>query len=155
MKPIFWGTGIILLLLCPACKNNIVYSSVKTMPVYGWKTTNPAEFTFAVPDTTANYNVLLYVRHRKNYPYQNLWLFIEKKLPDSTIVYDTVECYLSDQRGRWLGNGMGSILEIPVLYEQNIRFPRNGNYTYRIYQGMREDTLIGINDIGISIERNQ
>lgn len=155
MKPIHWITGIILMLACPACKNSIAFSDVKTIPVHGWEVANPAEFTFIATDTTSTYNVLLYIRHRKNYPYQNLWLFIDKKLPDNTIVSDTIECYLSDQRGRWLGNGIGSILEMPVLYEQNIRFPRSGEYTYRIFQGMREDTLTGINDIGMSIEKNK
>ncbi len=152
MKPIYWITGIILLLACPACKNDIMFSDVKTLPACGWEATHPAAFTFVTTDTTDTYNVLLYIRHRKNYPYQNLWLFVEKKLPDNTTVSDTIECYLSDQRGRWLGNGIGSILEMPVLYEQNIRFPKNGEYTYRIFHGMREDTLTGINDIGMSIE---
>jgi gliding motility-associated lipoprotein GldH len=68
------------------------------------------------------------------------------------VLRDSIEFYLADQRGKWLGSGVGAIVEMPVLYKQNVRFEQKGTYRYEIGHGMREDVLIGINDIGIRIE---
>ena len=66
---------------------------------------------------------------------------------------DTINFYLADQRGKWLGSGVGSVFEMPVLYQQSIRFPKAGNYRYELSHGMRDSVLIGINDIGLRVEK--
>jgi hypothetical protein len=40
-----------------------------------------------------------------------------------------------------------------VLCEQNVRFDEEGIYQYEITQGMREDVLRGIQDIGLQVEK--
>lgn len=105
-------------------------------------------FTAAITDTINPYNVIISVRHTQQYPYQNMWLFVERAGE-----MDTIEFYLADQRGRWLGNGFGNSREMPVLYQRAVVFPVRGEYTYRIWQGMREDDLRGVQDIGLIIER--
>lgn len=72
-----------------------------------------------------------------------------------TLPSDTLEFYLADDRGVWLGNGRNAIYDMPVLYEENIRFPQAGQYTYTIYQGMRTTQLIGVKDIGLEVIRRQ
>ena len=93
------------------------------------------------------------VRNRGGYPYQNLWLFLRKISPDKILTKDSIECYLADQRGKWLGSGIGSIMEMPVLYQQNVKFLKSGTYDYKIGHGMRDSILLGINDIGIRVEK--
>ena len=68
---------------------------------------------------------------------------------------DTIEFYLADHRGQWLGTGMGAWKEMPVLYRQALRFPRSGTYTYTIRHGMRTDPLRGIHDIGMRVEKRE
>ena len=110
-------------------------------------------FDIPVTDTVALYNVYVNIRNRGEYPYQNLWLFLTKITPDSIESKDSIECYLADQRGKWLGKGLGSILEMPVLYQQKVRFKSSGIYHYKIVHGMRDSLLSGINDIGIRVEK--
>jgi gliding motility-associated lipoprotein GldH len=93
------------------------------------------------------------IRNRGEYPYQNLWIFLTKMLPDSIESKDSIECYLADRRGKWLGSGIGSVLEMPVLYQQKIKFPKTGIYRYKIGHGMRDSVLIGINDVGMRVEK--
>jgi gliding motility-associated lipoprotein GldH len=99
------------------------------------------------------YDVYVNIRNRGDYPYQNLWLFLNKTTPDSLQSKDSIECYLADKRGKWLGTGIGSIKEMPVLYKQNVRFNKPGIYRYKIVQGMRDSILKGINDIGMRVEK--
>jgi gliding motility-associated lipoprotein GldH len=80
-------------------------------------------------------------------------MFLSRMSPDSLLTNDSIECYLADQRGKWLGSGIGSIMEMPVLYQQKIRFKKVGVYHYKIAHGMRDSILSGINDIGMRVEK--
>jgi len=66
---------------------------------------------------------------------------------------DTLEYYLADQRGRWLGNGFGDKKEMPCLVEENAPFDRPGVYRYCLKQGMREDVLKGVSEVGLIVEK--
>jgi gliding motility-associated lipoprotein GldH len=145
--------AIFVLLFIVACAPNDVYMQYQTVHAEGWSKDSLYTFDVPISDSLARYNVYINIRNRGEYPYQNLWLFLKKISPDSVITNDSIECYLADQRGKWLGTGAGSLMEMPVLYQQNVRFETNGTYQYQIVQGMRDDLLIGINDIGLRIEK--
>ncbi|MCM1034226.1 MAG: gliding motility lipoprotein GldH [Paludibacter sp.] len=133
------------LLCCVACEQRTVYSEIRSLPLSGWNADSVLHYEFEITDTATCYNVLFYVRHTQQYPYQNMWLFVNEN--------DTIEFYLADQRGRWLGNGWGNLREMPVLYKHKLCFPHSGTYSYDIRQGMREECLYGINDVGIKVEK--
>lgn len=145
-------------ILC-SCSNNIIYSHFQSFPINGWDKDTAINFNFSIEDTIQPCDILLYVRHTQAYPYQNMWLFIDKQMINNsdTILLgkDTIEFYLADERGRWLGNGYGNIKEMPVLYEQKTLFPNSGQYSITISQGMRENVLKGVSDIGLKIEKSQ
>lgn len=144
---------IFITLLTFSCKNNDIYLKYHTIISEGWNKDSVQTFNISISDVNVSYNVFVNIRNRGEYPYQNLWLFLNKISPDKTVVNDTIECYLADQNGKWLGVGTGSVYDMPVLYEQNIHFKSPGTYQYKIIQGMRDDLLIGINDIGMRVEK--
>jgi gliding motility-associated lipoprotein GldH len=146
-------TNIAFVLMLTSCINNDVYFQYKSVNEIGWSKDSVYKFDVSIDDTSALYNVYVNIRNNKIYPYQNLWLFLEKANPDHSKMKDSIECYLADQRGKWLGSGMGSILEMPVLYQQEVRFSHKGIYQYSIVQGMRDDILIGISDVGVRVEK--
>lgn len=135
------------------CINNDVYLKYKTIIPKGWNKDSLCTFDIQIKDTTASYNLYVNIRNRGEYPYQNLWLFLSKKTPDNVQSKDSIECYLADKRGKWLGTGIGSVLEMPVLYQQKVKFSKAGIYQYKIVHGMRDSVLIGINDIGMLVEK--
>ncbi|MDO9153655.1 MAG: gliding motility lipoprotein GldH [Paludibacter sp.] len=136
-----------------SCTQKDIFLEYFTVNESGWS--KDSLFTFDVPvnDTISKYNVYVNIRNRGEYPYQNLWLFIEKINPDSVVTRDTIEFYLADKYGKWFGTGVGAIFEMPVLYQQNFKFPYTGTYRYKIIQGMRQNLLPGINDVGMRVER--
>ena len=144
---------IFVSLFTVACTSNDVYFEFKNIAPQGWSKDSMYTFEVPITDSLSRYNVYVNIRNRGDYPYQNLWLFLHKTTPDSVQVGDTIECYLADKRGKWLGSGLGSIVEMPVLYETNVRFKTTGIYKYQIIQGMREDVLKGITDIGLRVEK--
>jgi len=145
--------AILISLTFLSCNSNDVFLSYKTIPLKGWGKDSLLTFDVAIKDTNVTYNLYVNVRNRGEYPYQNLWFFLSKKTPDNVLSKDSIECYLADKRGKWLGTGIGSVLEMPVLYQQKVKFNKAGIYQYKIAHGMRDSVLIGLNDIGFRVEK--
>ena len=95
----------------------------------------------------------LNVRNTSQYAYQNLFVFLQTTSPAGLSLKDTLECYLADDRGKWLGDGWGDIYDNRFLYKRNVRFPVSGIYTFKLVQGMRANELKYITDVGIRIEK--
>jgi gliding motility-associated lipoprotein GldH len=148
-KWVFFSMWLVL----SSCGGNDVFYQYETVPANGWHQDTAIHFNVNITDTLSHYNVYVNVRNRGEYPHQNLWLFIEQQSPDSTLFVDSINFYLADQRGKWLGSGVGSVYEMPVLYRQNIQFPDSGNYSFSFRQGMRDSVLTGLNDLGLRIEK--
>jgi gliding motility-associated lipoprotein GldH len=144
---------IVSVFLISSCQNNDVFFNYKSIPLQGWSKDSVYTFNVVVSDVSKAYNVYINVRNRGEYPHQNLWLFIHKISPDSIVSKDTINFYLADQRGKWLGSGVGASFEMPVIYQRNFHFPKTGKYSFGIVQGMRDSVLIGINDIGLRVEK--
>lgn len=140
----------------------IVISSCNTAMIYNqtediegtWNRYDSAVFHVPIEDTAALYNFYINIRNNNDYRYSNLYVFFHSIFPNGNKTHDTLEFILADKRGKWLGKGIGEIKENNILIRKNMRFPVQGEYTFKIEQGMRSDDLKGIEDIGISIEKS-
>ena len=141
---------LVAFVLClTSCRNDIVYSQFVPISSEKWQVDSVAHFDYSIDDADAAYRMLVYVRHTERYPYQNMWLFL-----NNGIKKDTIEFYLADDRGRWLGDKHHGFIEMPVLIEENYHFPDTGTYFMEIQHGMRDSLLRGITDVGIEIIKN-
>lgn len=138
-----------LALALTACRQDIVFSQFVSIPSGEWHVDSVAQFDYQIADKEAGYQMLVYVRHTERYPYQNMWLFL-----DNGIQRDTIEFYLADDRGQWLGDKHHGFIEMPVLIEQNYHFSDTGHCVMTIQHGMRDSLLRGVTDIGVEIKRN-
>ena len=145
--------ALLVLLALHSCVKSDVYLKYKSITTHGWSKDSLYTFDIPVKDTTVRYNIYVNIRNRGEYPYQNLWLFLSRMTPDSIQSNDSIECYLADNRGKWLGSGIGSVYQMPVLYQQNVKFNKAGIYHYSIVHGMRDSVLVGINDVGMQLEK--
>ena len=136
--------------LVAACSSRTAYCEYRDIPLSGWDKDSVLVYEVAITDTLAKYNVVLNVRHGQDYPFQNIWFFVDNGLSGET---DTLEYYLADQRGRWLGNGFGDKHDMPCLLAQNVRFPHARTYEFRVRQGMRDDVLRGVTHVGLTVEK--
>jgi len=152
------GSGFALLLLpvmmlvLPACNTNRFFSQTHRIPDGNWKTTEKVIFSVNISDTSKRYSLYINIRNDVNYPFANIFMFLDTRFPDGRIARDTVECQLADYDGRWLGKGSGSIRYNRFLFQKGIRFRQNGPYTFTFEQAMRSGELNGIRDVGLEIE---
>lgn len=135
-----------------ACDRKRVYEEFSAIPASGWEKYSVANFKVPIAQKDRNYNLYLNSRNLENYPYSNLWLFIEIMSPDSVFIRDTLEFQLALPNGKWTGRGTGGVYENQFNYKTNVFFPEIGTYTFQVQHGMRDNELVGLKDIGIRLE---
>ena len=147
--------GLIVVFSMVACNSNVVYDNSVQVANPTWHCDSIAQFEVEITDTTIDYELAILIRNSGDYMYQNLWLFVTEIAPDSTEVCDTIEYYLADNYGRWLGSGIGSLYTSLYYYKEDLNYSQTGVYRYEIRQGMRDEELKGITNVGIRIVGNK
>jgi gliding motility-associated lipoprotein GldH len=141
--------GLIVLLSCDPGR---VYEKNIKVPDGIWDKDNKLSFEVFIDDTLSGHNLYVNVRNTSLYPFSNLYLFIETTAPSGHTIRDTVEVILANERGKWLGSGLGDIWDLQQVYKENVRFAQRGNYSFQYQQAMRMDKLPFILDSGLRIE---
>ncbi len=147
------ATFLLLILFFASCDKSRIYEENQTIPEDVWSKDNVLKFDVNVIDTISSNNFYVNVRNADGYPYNNLFIFIKTTFPNGKVSDDTLECVLADEKGEWLGSGMGDIYDNQIPFKKNVRFPIAGKYMFEIQQAMRIDKIPLIMDIGLRIEK--
>ncbi|MBR5855170.1 MAG: gliding motility lipoprotein GldH [Paludibacteraceae bacterium] len=148
MRKIIWILTI--LLGFSSCQQSKVYNDFRTMPLVGWHQDSVLTYNANMPDSAGIYDVVIVVRHTDQYPYQNLWLFVNTYASKSSVQQrDTIEATMADNYGRWFGRGI-KYYELSLSYLEAFRSDTVA-LQFTIQQGMRTEYLQGITDVGLQI----
>lgn len=144
--------GICISVACT--EKNTVYHSYLSVPNEGWSKSDTLFFQITLNDPPPTHlDLFAEVRNLNKYPYQNLYLFVSQNMQNRTIwKTDTLEIKLTDPKGKWKENTWGSLHQSlsPI---RTIVTPRPGKYTIKVVHGMKDLQLLGLNDVGIRIEK--
>lgn len=143
------------LILLSSCRGKNVFSEYKTLDDDGWFATEEVEIKVTPVDTISKMELQLFVRNDDTYAYQNLWFFVDEISPNGNLKTDTIQCFLVDNYGRWIGSGFGSLYYVAVKYRENYRFSSSGEYVYKIRHGMRCNALKGIKQVGLNVLKSE
>ena len=145
-------TGIMLLLM--ACDDRPVVECAQEITDGSWAQGNALECTFEMHDTVSLHDFYIDLRNGEEYPFSNIFLFVDLTFPNGMHSLDTVECMLADPQGNWYGSGVGSRYFNRIRWANKSRkaFPLTGEYHVRVEQAMRTPTLTGIYDVGFRLE---
>ena len=156
MKSLLKNSFFVLYSACllTACNENTVYHSYQSLPDEGWGKSDTLSFQIPITDSIpTTLRLFAEVRNRIEYPYHDLHLFISQNLQDSTVWRtDTIAFSLADSTGRWTGHGWGSIYQSETFIKSVLPL-RSGNYTIKVINGMKDEKLQGLSDVGIRIEK--
>lgn len=145
---------LITILFFSSCTQLDTFEKNIQIPKHEWSYSNQPEINFNITDTISAYNVFVTLRHTDAYAYKNIWLFISTQQPgNSSFKKERFELILQNQKGEWIGTGMSDIWEVRYPLFSNIRFTKQGNYTIRLQQTMRDNPLLHIMNAGIRIEK--
>lgn len=151
VKLLLFATSLVAL----SCDSRRVYDEYKAISDLGWGKDDVKNFEFEISDTNVFYNVIVNVRNSSEYSYKNLYLFIEMTSPSNKFFIDTVEVMLADNQGKWLGSGIGNIWQNKINLIEHVKLLELGKYGVKVSQGMRQDTLKALSDVGIRVEKSK
>lgn len=143
--------SFVVIISFSGCTEQALYQQIHNMPDRVWVQTFRSMHEVNITDTIAFYDFYLNLRIGNDYPFANMYLFVNTTFPNGKTARDTVECILAEPSGRWLGKGLGDMYDNKILFKPNVRFPVAGKYLFTLEQGMRADRLPEVLDVGISI----
>jgi gliding motility-associated lipoprotein GldH len=136
-----------------ACGTDAFFAGSKPFEMNpGWQAEEVAVFEWQVVDTLARYDFFVDLRHDQQYPFSNIYLYVDFTFPNGRMLRDTLSCQLADKRGNWLGSGFGNMVDHRIGFRRAMGFPLTGDYAISIAHGMRIDPLPGISDVGFRLE---
>jgi gliding motility-associated lipoprotein GldH len=140
----------VMLLALVSCNNNNLVDSNVTVAENSWTYAKSAKAVVEIKEAEQPHQIYFKLRHTADYRYSNLFVLMRLKGDgiNKTIRY---QFKLAKGDGEWLGKGSGDLYthNFPLL--TNYHFPKPGKYTIEIEQNMRDNPLLGISDIGITV----
>lgn len=138
----FWG-----------CNPGAIYEGEHEFVTKSWHKDSLVTFYPDLNDTSQVLNIGFSMEHSNDYPYSNLWLFVDVKSPNGHMQTDTMEYFLAEPDGRWIGKGSDDSRILYWLYKRGVKLSTPGTYTFSIRQGMRRDDLPGIHSFSLWLEK--
>ena len=136
-----------------ACDKQTVYHAFQSIPQEGWKRQDTLLFNVAVPDSQTYYKLIVEIRNRSTYPYQNINLSVCYDSPElKKLQTDTLTAVLADKEGIWKGDGWGGLYQ-SAFPAGNIKIGKPGDYLFKVAYTLPDSLLPGINDVGIKLQR--
>ncbi len=144
---------VTLLLVFNACQPIEVFERTTFFPDHSWSSKVKPSFTFQITDTTSLYTVMMVIRHKDAYSYNNIWIKLDTKGPGGDSVSVRREFTLATSSKGWLGSGMDDIFEHRMPFNPKPALLKAGTYTFTLAQDMREDPLDNILNVGIRVQK--
>jgi gliding motility-associated lipoprotein GldH len=146
------------ILLLGSCTTVDLYEKTVLMPGHSWKSDFKPSFSFAIKDTTAEYQLYIVLRHNDRYSFNNIYLNLYTQAPGEGEKKVTLDLPLATNEKGWLASGMDDIYEHRIAFVLDPRifnFKKAGTYNFRLEQIMREDPLKNVLNAGLYIEKKK
>ena len=143
-----------ILFIFNSCNRSKIFDAYVAFENNTWSVNNRPTFYLDVQDTINTHSIYFNVRNSGDYGYANLFILLTIQGPQSKAETQRFEFKLAEADGKWLGSGLGDIYSNQMKMMQSLKFPKKGVYSFTIEQNMRDNPLIGIEDVGVKIVRN-
>ncbi len=119
-----------------------------------WTYAKSLKTTIAIEDSNKPYVIRFKLRHNTAYRYSNLYVLMHLK-GNGLNKHMRYQFKLAKQDGEWLGKGSGDIYSYNFPLFTDFYFPKRGFYEIEIEQNMRDNPLVGISDLGITVAQKE
>ena len=164
IKPIIQGNTrslvvLLLLLLMCGCRKHTLHHEYNSIRSGGWQPTDTLYYDIPITRTGIPTHLFLEVRHSNLYPYRDLNIAIESQIfPHDALAWPLKTQYvrylLANEHGEWLGKGSGSSFQ-QVHQVGQMLFLYEGMMRVKVYHRMKEQTLLGIENVGVRLSASR
>lgn len=141
----------VLVLLLSACTDEVFYEKSYSFKNNEWDQRVKPTFKVEIKDTSKLYDFVITFRNTTDYSFSNCWIYLNSITPDKQKAREPFEIKITNPDGTWIGNKSGTIVE-NMLYFRQRKFPLAGTYFFRLEQGVIQESLEDVLDIGLRIE---
>jgi gliding motility-associated lipoprotein GldH len=135
-----------------ACKDPVlVEKQFDIKPDAGWSYDEVLTFPFEIKDTARQYALMLDIRHKPDYAYQNLYLQLTTIFPNADTSMNPLSIELADKTGQWYGSCSGRACDVTIPLQESIRFQAKGKYEISIEQYMRVNPVMGLERLTLKL----
>ena len=113
----------LILILFSSCQKK-AYDEYYSFQNDEWHTDSLVMFKHFVKDTIKPYDISLKIRHNVNYEFQNIFVFLQGEFTD------TLELFLANKHGKWLGKGVSDIREKEYIFKKANVFSKKGEHIF-------------------------
>lgn len=143
---------IAIALLITSCSNNNLVDTNEAVAENSWLYAKSAKANIEIKDIHQPYTIHFKLRHTVAYKYANLFVVMRIK-GDSLNKSTRYEVKLAKNNGEWIGKGSGDIFTNNFTLIKDYRFATPGKYQVEITQNMKDNPLVGISDVGITVSK--
>jgi len=146
------GAAAAVVLVCGmvACDERKIYDQYLHTPIWGWDRGDTLLYNIDSVAMSGTYQLALGLRITDQYPFTALTMIVEQHVfPADTIVRDTIDCKLTDDRGDFIGGGVNSYQYVFPYAERH--FHKGDSIHFAVRHGMRRETLVGISEVGLTV----
>ena len=134
-----------------SCNDSTVFKGEKDFEDQAWTYDDIINFNVEIADTNQLYDIYFDMEYEKSYPYQNLYFKFSHTDPQGQSSVDTLNIDLIDRSGHWIGECDKDKCEISGMIGNAYKINTPGNHQFSFEQFNRNDSLRGIDNIGILI----
>ncbi len=148
---------VLFVVLLTACGGSATFEAKQDFKEKYWLKNEPVVFHFAIEETAPHYDFHYFIRNSLEYPYQNIYLQYYLEDSSGNVVarqLNNVELF-NPKTGKPLGDGVGDVFNLEKTFLARYQFPYPGEYTLRIDQYMRQDTLRHIHTVGFILSESK
>ena len=150
LKSIFFVCASVFLFA--SCDGNRIFEENHTVGDGGWAMEDVKTFNIPITDTMSALNIYVNLCTSTDYPYSNIYLFMESSYPNGYNDLDTLDLILAQKDGQWLGENSGTVIENRFMIASGGRFPTAGDYVFKIQHAMQDAVLPEVIDVGMRVE---
>lgn len=146
------STLIILLVALTSCGDKPVFDKFEKVKNSVWTYDQKMVFPVQIDDASRLYDFKIVVRTTTEYEYNNMWVFLSTTTPDGQVSREPFEIKITYDDGSWVGEKSGTIVETSLHFNRR-QLPEAGKYTFTIEQGITEEKLKNVLDLGFVVQK--
>jgi len=148
-RQVFLLGFLLITSLFVGCTSSVIDSNVEIAD-RRWTYRNHISTIFEIKDNTKAYNIYFKLRHTADYKYANIFILAHFK-EGKKMVTRRYQYKLAKNDGEWLGSGSGNVFSYTLPMLTNYHFPHNGKFEIEIEQNMRDNPLLEVSDVGLTV----
>lgn len=146
--------NLILVMFAVSCGKSYHYDAEKTITDGVWNYADTLLFAYNISDTASRYNLYIDISHADTFSTQNLYLRFHTVFPDGKRTSSVLSFDFYDSKGANKGACSGGDCTLRSVIQEKAMFKQPGEYQLVIEQFMRQDSVKGVQSVGLMVEKS-